>query len=269
MSNGIVNAFAQLRRTGKKAFIAYLTAGFPSVDATVDCAVQLAGAGADIIELGVPFSDPMADGLTIQAASQRALENGITLDQIFEVVHRIRQKSEVPLALMTYYNPVFHYGEERFVKQARAYGVDGLIIPDLPPEEAAGLCRAAQKVHMSVIFFLAPTTKPKRMPLICKASTGFIYYVSLTGVTGERQKLDEKLWTNLRQARKMTDQPVCIGFGISTPEQVRQAGRMADGVIVGSAIIKEMERHADQPDMPSRVADFVRTLKHALNEVPA
>ena len=267
MSNRIITTFQNLRRNGKKAFIAYLTAGYPTLEATEEITVALADAGVDIIELGIPFSDPMADGLTIQAASQRALENGVTLEQIFNTVSRIRKRTNLPLALMTYYNPVFHHGEENFIHRAKECGVDGLIIPDLPPEEAVSLRKKAQQAELATIFFLAPTTSRQRMPSICKASTGFIYYVSLTGVTGERQKLDESLWNNIRLAKKLTDQPICIGFGISTPEQVRQAGRLADGVIVGSAIIKEIERNAGRPDGTARVADFVRTLSMPLKEV--
>jgi tryptophan synthase alpha chain len=261
--NRIDAKFKDLRKEKKKAFIAFITAGYPDLKATEALVPALEQAGADIIELGVPFSDPLADGPTIQAASFRALQKGVTLRKILASVKNIRKTSNVPIALMTYYNPVFHFGEEAFVTAAKAAGVDGLIIPDLPVEEAGALRRTALAQGLATVFFLAPTTTRERMPAIVKASTGFIYFVSVAGVTGARTSIPPEIAKNIRQAKTMTGKPVCVGFGVSTPQQVRAMGRIADGVIVGSAIIKEIEKHPGK-DMPRKVASFVRKLSAAL-----
>jgi tryptophan synthase alpha chain len=262
--NRIDTKFNELRKARKKAFIAYITAGDPSLVKTVELVLALEKAGADIIELGVPFSDPLADGPTIQGASFRALQRGTTVPKILAAVKRIRRSSDIPLALMTYYNPVFHFGEEKFVAAAKAAGVDGLIIPDLPVEEAGRLRKAAKARGVATIFFLAPTTARERMPAIVKASTGFIYFLSVTGVTGARRSVPQDLRKNLRQAKRLTDKPICVGFGISTPRQVRDVARIADGVIVGSAIVKEIEKRAKRGDMTKRVAAFVKDLTSAV-----
>jgi tryptophan synthase alpha chain len=258
--NRIDAKFADLRRVNKKAFIVYLTAGYPSLAVTEELVRALGTAGADIIELGVPFSDPMADGPTIQASSQQALAQGVTLTKILASVRKARQETDIPLVLMTYYNPVFHFGEERFVHEAGQAGVDGVIIPDLPPEEAAVLIRAARKEDMATIFFLAPTTTPRRMRKIMEASTGFIYYVSVTGVTGARQHLPAQMLAHIKKVKGLTSLPVCAGFGISTPEQVAHVARVADGVIVGSAVIKEIEKAQGQVNLVERVSCFVKEL---------
>jgi tryptophan synthase alpha chain len=262
--NRIDRKFNELRKARKKAFIAYITAGDPSLPKTVELALALEKAGADIIELGVPFSDPLADGPTIQNASFRALRKGTTIPKILVAVKKIRQSSDIPLALMTYYNPVFHFGEEKFVRAAKAVGVDGLIIPDLPVEEARRLRRAAKASDLSTVFFLAPTTAKIRMPMIVQASTGFIYFLSVTGVTGARTSVPADLQKNIRLAKRLTDKPICVGFGISTPGQVRAIARVADGVIVGSAIVKEIEKNAKRGDMVMRVAAFVKKLTSAV-----
>ncbi|MCK5178257.1 MAG: tryptophan synthase subunit alpha, partial [Candidatus Omnitrophica bacterium] len=182
--NRIEKTFKELKRKKKKAFIPFITAGDPNLKTTEELVLSFEGAGADIVELGVPFSDPLADGPTIQASSQRALKKGVNLTKILKTVAQIRRKSQIPIALMTYYNPVFYYGEDKFIRDAKASGVDGIIIPDLPPEEAKTLIKAARKRDISTVFFLAPTTTSRRMKQIVQASTGFIYYVSMTGVTG-------------------------------------------------------------------------------------
>jgi len=231
-------AFERLRADKKMAFIAYICAGDPSMEATPKIVAALEEAGADIVELGVPFSDPIADGPTIQAATQRALERGATIRGIFDVVKDIRTRSDVPIALMGYYNPIFHYGEKRFVAQAAKAGVDGLIIPDLSPEEADPLIAPARKHNVSTIFFIAPTSTPERIELSDERSTGFIYCTSVTGITGARKALPPELKRSLNKLRKVTDKPLAVGFGISKPEHVRMLRGHADGVIVGSAICK-------------------------------
>ncbi|NTV28952.1 MAG: tryptophan synthase subunit alpha [Candidatus Omnitrophica bacterium] len=262
--NRIDAKFSELRKARKKAFVAFITAGDPSLRATEVLVPALGEAGADIIELGVPFSDPLADGATIQAASQRALKQGVTLRKILRSVASIRKSSDVPIALMTYYNPVHHFGVKAFVSAARGAGVDGVIIPDLPVEESGELRSEALRQGLSTIFFLAPTTDPVRIPGIVKASTGFIYFVSVAGVTGARTELPADLVGKIRLAKSRTDKPVCVGFGISAPGQVRALGKVADGVIVGSAIVQEICRHAGRRDMPERVASLVRRLSSAL-----
>ncbi|MCA9404397.1 MAG: tryptophan synthase subunit alpha [Candidatus Omnitrophica bacterium] len=258
--NRIDRTFKRLRSAGKKAFVAFITAGDPDLATTAELVPALERAGVDIIELGVPFSDPLADGKTIQAASERALAQGVTTEKIFQLVKRLRQKTDIPLALMTYYNPIFHYGDAKYVAAAASAGVDGLIIPDLPPEEAGLLKAAADRADISTVFFMAPTTTARRMPLIAQHASGFIYFVSLTGVTGARTQIPAAVKKQIAAAKKVTDKPVCIGFGISRPEQVRDLAKTADGVIVGSAIINEIVRHTGKADLVPRVERFVKTL---------
>ncbi len=260
MPNRIDQKFSELKKAGKSAFIAFMTVGDPDLKTTVELALAFEKAGVDIVELGVPFSDPLADGPTIQEASQRALKNGVTLDKVFEVVREIRKSSNLPIALMTYYNPVFHFGEAHFIKTANLAGVDGIIVPDLPPQEAKDLITLSRKADIATVFFLSPTTTDERIEKIVKASTGFIYYVSLTGVTGASQGLPKDILTRIKKAKAMTTKPVCVGFGVSTAQEVKMISRVADGVIVGSAIIKEIEKHRGQKDLVSKVAQFVRGL---------
>jgi tryptophan synthase alpha chain len=259
--NRIDQKFRQLRQQRKKAFIAFITAGDPSLKATEELVAALEAAGVDLIELGVPFSDPLADGPTIQASSQRALNNGASLNKILESVKRIRRRSQIPIALMSYYNPIFHQGEAAFIAKAKKAGVDGVIIPDLPPEEAGVLTRAAKKEKIATVFFIAPTTTRARMAKIAKASSGFIYYVSLAGTTGARARLPKNVIAQIKLAKKLTKKPVCVGFGVSTRQQVRSLGKAADGVIVGSAIVKEIERNRGKRDLVKRVSKFVKILK--------
>ncbi|NLE64807.1 MAG: tryptophan synthase subunit alpha [Elusimicrobia bacterium] len=262
--NRIDLKFKQLRAAQEKAFIAFITAGDPSLQVTEELALSLEKSGVDILELGVPFSDPLADGPVIQAASFRALQKGVTLRKILALVQKIRRRSQIPIAFMTYYNPVFHYGEGRFIRDAKASGVDGLIIPDLPAEEAGNLRALAKKAGISLVFFLAPTTARQRVPGIVKAATGFVYFVSVAGVTGAKKAVPSLIARKLRSARRLAKAPVCVGFGVSTPEQVKALGQVADGVIVGSAIVKEIAHNAGSPDLVDRVCRFVRKLSAAL-----
>lgn len=264
MNNRICAKFLELKKIKKPAFIAFLTAGDPTLSVTEELVCSLADSGVDIVELGVPFSDPLADGPTIQAASQRALKNHVTLHKILQSVKRIRRYSQIPIALMTYCNPVFRFGEEKFVVAAREAGVDGVIIPDLPVSEAQTFIKAARASDVATIFFVSPTTTLIRMQTIVRASTGFVYYVSLTGVTGTRGSLPKTIVQNVELVKKHTAQPICVGFGISTPEQIHEIGRTADGVIVGSAIVKEIEKNKGRPDLVKRVSAFVRRLTAAL-----
>ncbi len=252
--------FAQLKAEGKAAFIAFITAGDPDLATTEKLVLAFEKSGVDMVELGVPFSDPLADGPTIQAASQRSLARGTTLVKILALVKRLRQKTQMPICLMTYYNPVFHFGDEAFVAQAARAGVDGLIIPDLPPQEAGSLIKAARKEDLATIFFLSPTTAHGRIAMVDHASRGFIYYVSIAGVTGARTGLPAKLVQNLKEIKRRVSKPLCVGFGISNKKQVRQLARVCDGVIVGSAIVKEILKNQRRPDLVARVARFVRSL---------
>lgn len=260
MINRIDLKFRQLKRDRKKAFIAYLTCGYPNISLTEKLTLELDKRGADIIELGVPFSDPLADGPTIQESSSYALKKGINLTQILSLVRRVRKKSRVPLCIMSYYNPIFSYGEERFVRDALKSGLDGIIIPDLIPEEARGLIKPAGRAKIAVIFFLSPTSSLARIKYISKISKGFIYYVSLTGVTGAKRDLPSDLSSHLKLIKKYTPKPLCVGFGISTPVQVRDISRYADGVIVGSAFIKIIRDNIRSKSLINKVGDLASTL---------
>ena len=262
--NRIDRTFKELKRKRKKALIPFVTAGDPNLKITEELVLSFEQAGADIIEIGVPFSDPLADGPTIQASSQRALKKGVTLEKILTTVSRIRQKSQVPIALMTYYNPVFHYGEDKFIRNAKKHGVDGIIIPDLPPEEAQVLIKSAKSHDMATVFFLAPTTTKQRMKQIVKASTGFVYYVSITGVTGTNKKFAQENAAKIQLAKRLTNKPICIGFGVSTPAQAKSVSKIADGVIVGSAIVKQINKNKGKKNLVKNVTRFVWTLARGL-----
>ena len=223
----------------------YVCAGDPTPELTVKLLLTLEAAGADLIELGVPFSDPIADGPTVQRASERALTHNISLQQILEMVTTLRTQTDIPIALMSYYNPIFRMGEEAFCEAAQAAGVDGLIVPDLPPEQAKPLLEIAPRYDLATIFLVAPTSPPERMKLIASVSTGFIYCVSVTGVTGARAMLSDEIAPMITELRKHTDKPISVGFGVSTPEQATQVAQIADGAIVGSAIINVVEENMD------------------------
>ena len=259
----IKNTFNRLRKKGEKALIPYIMAGDPDLATTKELILALEKAGSDIIELGAPFSDPLADGSVIQKAALRSLAHHTSIADVLGLVSDVRTQSRVPLILMTYYNLIFKYGEERFVNDAAAAGLDGLILPDLPPEEAETLVPAAKKAGLDTIFLLAPTSTDERIRLVARISRGFIYYVSLTGVTGAHAGLQaDAVRAAVAKIRAVTDKPVSVGFGISTPDQAALiASTGADGVIVGSALVKVIEQHAGSADLAARAADFAQALK--------
>jgi tryptophan synthase alpha chain len=259
--NRIEAKFKELRKQNKKAFVAFITAGYPNLKVTEKLILEFDKIGVDILELGVPFTDPLADGPIIQEASEVALRNNVHLIDILNLVRRARRVVNIPISLMTYYNPIFCFGEARFVKEALKCGVDGVIIPDLPPDEGRSFIKCANKRGLDTICFLSPTSTQERIKFISQVSKGFIYYVSLTGVTGPRQDLSVDLIDNLRKIKKYTHKPICVGFGVSTRCQVKQIGRIADGVIVGSAIVKKIKENIGKPDLIKKVSSFVRSLK--------
>ncbi len=248
-------------KPGHKALIAYITVGYPDIESTSGIAAALAESGCDIIELGIPFSDPLADGATIQKSSYRALLNGTTPQACIEVAGEIREKINTPLAFMTYFNPVLHYGPEAFCNSCVKAGVDGLIIPDLLPEEGGELEDITKKHDIDLVYFLAPTSTDDRIDAVAERARGFIYLVSLTGVTGARDTLPPELEDFVRRVKKKAKQPLCVGFGISTPEQARRVASVADGVIVGSRLIQLIEEDSTLALLRS----FVSSLREALD----
>jgi tryptophan synthase alpha chain len=263
--NRIDHCFQELRTTGRKGLIPFITAGDPDFGTTLDLAWAFEEAGADLLELGVPFSDPLADGATIQRASQRALERGVTLKGVIGLVEQIRARSQIPVILMSYVNPILRMGTREFATRANDAGVDGIIIPDLPPEEAEEMRKSCAASAVHTIFLAAPTSTDARLRRIAESSQGYIYYVSLKGVTGARDTLQADLEVSLSRMRRVTDKPIAVGFGISTPAQVSQVARVADGVIVGSAIVERIERGRGASGIVGEVAGFVRTLKQAMS----
>lgn len=267
LENRLDQTFARLREEKKAAFVAYLAAGDPTLDATLGLVLALAGAGVDIIELGLPFSDPLADGIVNQLAAQRALESGTTTAGVIELIRRIREHSSIPLVLFTYLNPVYTYGFEKFHADAAAAGADGVLLLDLPPDEAAANSELTGTHGLRQIRLIAPTTPPARMRDIGSQGEGFIYYVSREGVTGEQSELATNIAENVAIIKSGSGVPVCVGFGISTPDQAAAVARSADGVVVGSAIVKTIAAHGSSPDLASLVADFVRPLVEATKSV--
>lgn len=250
--------FKKLRKEGKKAFIPYFMAGDPSLEKTKDVVLLFEECGADIIELGVPFSDPLADGPTIQRASERALQNGVTLRKVISLVKDLRKKTQIPFVLMTYFNPVFKYGITDFIKDAKDAGVDGMIVPDLPPDEATDFIRLSKKAALDTIFLLAPTSTEDRIQKVTKASSGFIYYVSITGITGANLLLDGSMEVLIAKIKRFTSKPVAIGFGVSTPEDASAVASVSDGVIVGSAIVKKLQ------ESPDELRNYLVSLREAI-----
>jgi tryptophan synthase alpha chain len=266
MSNRIDEKFAQLRAANQSGFVAYITAGDPSLEATEQLVPALAAAGVDFVELGVPFSDPLADGVVNQLGAQRALAAGATLDKVLASIRRIRTKTDVPLVLYTYLNPIYIHGFEKFHEEAAATGVDGVLILDLPPDEVAANRELADRHHLKSIRLIAPTTPPARMELIARSAEGFIYYVSREGVTGEQSKLSDSIAAQVAEIRKHTDLPVAVGFGISSPEQAAEVARQADAVVVGSAIVRRMGEHGAAADFVEKIVSFVAPLAAAAHE---
>ena len=265
MISKLDHAFSQLRQRGEKALIAYVMAGDPSLCDTEQLVVALEQAGADIIELGVPFSDPIADGPVIQQAAERALRSGTSLRAILAMVTRLRARTQIPLVLMAYYNTIHAFGPERFCKEAVQAGVDGLILPDMPPDEAGPLKGPASAAGLPLIFLLAPTSTEARRTYVARQSQGFVYYVSLTGITGAKLLNLADVGKNVEKIRKVTSLPVAVGFGVATPEDAAKVAAIADGVIVGSAIVKQIAAYQQKPEMVKHVAEFVRSLKTAMS----
>ncbi len=257
-------AFDRLRQQGETALIPFITAGDPDLARTEELIHVLVEAGADIIELGFPFSDPMADGPVIQAASERALAAGATLPAILELVGRVRRHTNVPIVLMGYYNPIFHYGPARFAAAASAAGVDGLLLVDLPPEEAEEIHGDLRAAGVRLITLLAPTTPPERMARLAAAGEGFLYYVSMTGVTGASQVDAGAIEAAVRALRAQSSVPVAVGFGISSAADAAAVGGFADAVVVGSALVKIVAACGPSPELPVQVGAFIRSLKQSL-----
>lgn len=257
----IEDRFAQLRQEGRKAFIAYITAGDPNLATTLQTVLALARAGVDIIELGVPFSDPIADGPVIQRATERALSSGTRLADVLMLAGDIRKESQVPLVLFSYYNLLLNHGLDRLARDARDSGFDGVLASDLPIEESKDYCSVIQGQGLNTIFLVAPTSSEERVARIAKASTGFLYAVSRTGVTGERSELDPELRQFLAKLRRHATVPIAVGFGISRPEHVSAVWEVADGAIVGSAIVNEMEKHLNDAHVADHIERYVRALR--------
>jgi len=260
----ISRLFERLRARGERALIAYLTAGDPSLERTVSLVEALERGGADLIELGVPFSDPIADGPVIQRACQRALQAGTSLARVFDVARRIRQRSEIPLLLFSYLNPVLRYGFEAAARDAVAAGVDGFLLTDLSVEEASAYTPILRSAGLDTVFLAAPTSTDARLRLVAQHCTGFVYLVSRTGVTGERDALSGQLEPLVQRLRRVTTLPLAVGFGIARPNQAAAAARLADGVVVGSAFVRLIEESEGCPDLERRLEEFARQLKQAM-----
>jgi tryptophan synthase alpha chain len=259
----ITRRFEELRSRGEMGLIAFLTAGDPSLEATESFVLALDQAGADVVELGVPFSDPVADGPAIQRSSERALRAGTTLSGVLKLVESIRRKSDVALVLFSYYNPVLQMGIERFAQRAADAGADGALITDLTPEEAGDYRRIVQAQGLDTIFLAAPTSTDKRLASIAKVTSGFLYVISRTGVTGTRESLPEDLPALIRRVRRATPLPIAVGFGISLPGQVSVLGGLADAAVVGSALVQEIEQAASVDAAREALSTRVRALKQA------
>jgi tryptophan synthase alpha chain len=254
----IASVFVQPKHT---ALIPYITVGYPTIETTLKAVSLFASIGCDIIELGIPFSDPLADGVTIQRASYEALRRGVTPKVCLEVAQELRRQVEIPLVFMTYYNPVLKFGPEQFCSECAEVGIDGLIIPDLPPEEGKDLEKSTKRHGLDLVYLLSPASTEERIRLVTSRSSGFIYLVSLTGVTGARDKLPEELESFVGSVRERTEKPLCVGFGVSTPDQARRVAKVADGVIVGSRIIQLL----DKDKSLGNACSLVKCLREALS----
>ncbi len=252
--------FEEISKKGTSAFIPYICAGDPDLKTSGRILLELQKRGVDIIELGIPFSDPIADGPTIQKASLRSLNGGTSVKKIYRLLKSIKNEIEAPLVVMTYYNPVLKYGVEKFINDFKSVGVDGIIVPDLPPDEADSFIELADDYEFDSIFLLSPTSNYERIKKVSRASRGYIYYVSVLGVTGARQSLSKTLGKKIKEIKRYTKLPISVGFGISTPEQVGYVGKMAEGVIVGSAIIKVIESNLGKSALVKKVGDYAESL---------
>jgi len=257
----ITRTFDALKQRGEKAFIPFLTAGDPDLTDTVELVKALDRAGSDLIELGIPFSDPLADGPVIQRSSERALRKGYRMADYLEAIRSIRKESPVPMILFSYFNPILQYGLERLARDARASGVDGVLVTDMIPEESAEYCTVLESQDLDTVFLAAPTSSPARLDLIARHTRGFVYVVSRTGVTGTRESLSEMIAPTLARVRASTDLPVAVGFGISKPEHVQAVWRLADGAVVGSAIVQQIENWGSAPDLGGKMEAFCRWLR--------
>ena len=256
----IETIFSEINSQGRKVFIAYITAGDPSIQSTIELVKELESSGVDIIELGVPFSDPIADGPVNQEAAIRALKNGVNTGQILDAVKSIRKESRIPIVFFTYLNTILAYGMERFVDDAREAGLNGALILDLPPEEAGEYKRLMDEKQLATIFLVSPVTPHERIELIARNASGFVYYVSQMGVTGERESVSKSVPEMVHAIRSHTIIPIAVGFGISTPEHVREVSKYADGIVVGSSIVKRIGEKGNIPGFEKEIGDYVKTL---------
>jgi tryptophan synthase alpha chain len=262
----IDKVFRKLQEKGEKALIPFITAGDPDLATSRGLALEIAARGADLLELGIPFSDPLADGPTIQAASSRALKAGVHFTDVLALAGDLRRETNIPLILMGYYNPILQYGLEKAASEAARQGVDGFIIPDLPTEEAEAWRTAARAAGIATIFLAAPTSGPERLKTLGRLTRGFLYYVSVTGITGARTDLPPELIRELDEVRRLVKCPLAVGFGISTPEQVQGLAPHVDGVVVGSAIVQQVAKYSG-PETIKQIGDFVAALKAPLRKV--
>lgn len=265
--NRIEERFARLKREGKKAFIVYIGAGDPNLEATRQLALAFDQAGVDVLELGVPFSDPLADGLVNQLAAQRGLESGTTPPKLLATVAAIRREVQIPIVLYIYFNLIHRVGMERFINDAAKAGVDGLLVLDLPPEESDSYESLMRQAGLCQIYLIAPTTPEDRMAAIVKRGAGFIYYISREGVTGMQSKVASNLGEQVAKIREHTALPIAVGFGISNPEQAKLVAQEADGCVVGSAIVNQIAQHGKSPDLVGKVSEFVRSLAQAVKQL--
>jgi tryptophan synthase alpha chain len=264
--NRIDERFARLRGEGRKGFIVYIGAGDPNLETTHQLALGFDRIGVDVLELGVPFSDPLADGLVNQLAAQRGLESGTTPPKVLETVGAIRRQSQIPIVLYIYYNLVHHYGIERFVRDCAAVGVDGFLVLDLPPEESAGYEKLMAQAGLCAIYLVAPTTPDDRIALIVKRGSGFIYYISREGVTGMQEKVSANIAEMTAKIRAHTKLPLAVGFGVSNPEQARLVAGNSDAVVVGSAVVNQVAKHGKNPKLVDEVLTFVQPMIAAVKK---
>lgn len=265
----IESTFRSLQTKGKKALVIYLTAGDPSLEQTKEIVLGLDAAGVDCIEIGVPFSDPTADGPIIQAASQRALKNGATLAGILTMIESIRKVSEIPIVLFGYYNPILSFGTERFADRAQEAGVDGILVVDLPPEESHELRQYTDRKGIDFISLIAPTTSTERARIISSHASGFLYYISITGVTGTAKPQVVEVKKDVERIRSVTALPLVVGFGISTPQQAKEIAPYADGIVIGSAVVKMIEENSERADLVSMISSYVREIKESSRPAPS